>query len=243
MTDAVKRMFDAAITKRPREFRELLDTEVGKRIYDKINNQYQSTHIDQPVEEQDEDPTDFEDDQDEFDFDDLDFDINEEKDEDEDEDDEDEMDDEDEEEDDEDDEDDEDYVKEQVEAIERKTRGNKSVELTKMKGMLSQTRDPAQKRFTNKHHVQKTDDRNGNGDDVFNATNVASVERQPMHGYNPGEDEVVYERALSKDEMERRNDIADSMLEDDKAVKDFKKRYGADWKSVMMAVATKQAKK
>ena len=48
-------------------------------------------------------------------------------------------------------------------------------------------------RFKKKHVVQKTDDRNGNKDDVFNATNVKSVDRAPKHGYNPGEDEQVYE--------------------------------------------------
>lgn len=48
-------------------------------------------------------------------------------------------------------------------------------------------------RFKQKHVVQKTDDRNGNKDDVFSATNVKSVERSPNHGYNPGDDEKVYE--------------------------------------------------
>jgi hypothetical protein len=50
-----------------------------------------------------------------------------------------------------------------------------------------------EKRFADKHVIQKIADRNGNGDDVFNATNVKGVERTPKHGYNPGEDEKVYE--------------------------------------------------
>jgi len=48
-------------------------------------------------------------------------------------------------------------------------------------------------RFKQKHVVQKTDDRNGNKDDVFKATNVKTIERSPDHGYNPDEDEKVYE--------------------------------------------------
>lgn len=49
-------------------------------------------------------------------------------------------------------------------------------------------------RFKKKHVVQKTDDRNGNKDDVFNATNVKTLERaKERHGYNPDEDEKVYE--------------------------------------------------
>lgn len=50
------------------------------------------------------------------------------------------------------------------------------------------------KAFVHKHVTVKYDDRNGNGDDVFQATNVKTVERKKeRHGYNPGEDEKVYE--------------------------------------------------
>ena len=49
-------------------------------------------------------------------------------------------------------------------------------------------------RFKKKHVVQKTDDRNGNKDDVFKATNIKTLERaKERHGYNPDEDEQVYE--------------------------------------------------
>jgi len=50
-----------------------------------------------------------------------------------------------------------------------------------------------EKRFVDKHVVIKHKDKNGNGDDVFKATNMKGVERSPNHGYNPGEDEKVYE--------------------------------------------------
>ena len=48
-------------------------------------------------------------------------------------------------------------------------------------------------RFKKKHVVQKTDDRNGNKDDVFKATNVKTIERATRHGHNVGEDDDVYE--------------------------------------------------
>ena len=48
-------------------------------------------------------------------------------------------------------------------------------------------------RFVKKHVIKKTEDANGNKDDVFNATNVKPENRAPNHGYNPGEDEKVYE--------------------------------------------------
>lgn len=222
MSDNLRNILDAAIAKRPKEFANLMAAEVGQRIVDKINGQYENTFIGQDPNEEE-----HEDEEEEFDLDSL---------------------------------DDEyvddlsaelfDDVEAVEEAVEAKTRGDVSVETTRKQGVLSstQTRDPAQKRFVAKHHVKKTDDANGNKDDVFKASNVASVERQPMHGYNPGEDEVVYEenlieRALSADEEKERNRIADSMMADPKVVADFKKRYGKGWKGVLMAVATKQAKK
>lgn len=67
-------------------------------------------------------------------------------------------------------------------------------------------KSPDEQKFVDKHVVIKHRDRSGvaapgskkvpdegNGDDVFKATNIASVNRQPAHGYNPGEDEKVYE--------------------------------------------------
>lgn len=50
------------------------------------------------------------------------------------------------------------------------------------------------KAFVHKHVTVKYDDRNGNGDDVFQATNVKPVKRkEERHGYDSGEDEKVYE--------------------------------------------------
>lgn len=49
--------------------------------------------------------------------------------------------------------------------------------------------------FEAKHKIKKVADRNGNKDDVFQATNVKKVDRNsfPHHGYEPGEDAKVYE--------------------------------------------------
>ena len=50
------------------------------------------------------------------------------------------------------------------------------------------------KAFVHKHVTVKTDDANGNGDDVFQATNVKTAKRkEERHGYDVGEDEKVYE--------------------------------------------------
>lgn len=64
-----------------------------------------------------------------------------------------------------------------------------------------QIKSADEKRFADKHVIQKIADRNGNGDDVFNATNIKGVERSPKHGYNPGEDEKVYEE-VEKEEID-----------------------------------------
>ena len=59
-------------------------------------------------------------------------------------------------------------------------------------------KSPDEKRFKDKHITVKTKDRNGNGDDVFQATNIKTVDRSKEgHGYNPGEDEKVYEATMT----------------------------------------------
>lgn len=61
-------------------------------------------------------------------------------------------------------------------------------------------KSPDEKRFKDKHVVVKHKDANGNGDDLFNAKNIKTVDREPRHGYNPGEDEKVYEEVEELDE-------------------------------------------
>jgi hypothetical protein len=55
-------------------------------------------------------------------------------------------------------------------------------------------KNPDEQKFIDKHVVAKTDDRNGNDDELFKGSKVKMADR-PKHrkGYNPGEDEKVYE--------------------------------------------------
>lgn len=77
------------------------------------------------------------------------------------------------------------------------------------------------KAFVHKHVTVKYDDRNGNGDDVFQATNVKPVKRkEERHGYDSGEDEKVYES------------------EDPQALLDFINEEQVDEMSQSMAYAT-----
>lgn len=55
-----------------------------------------------------------------------------------------------------------------------------------------------EKRFVKKHVVVKTQDANGNKDDVFQATNVKKYKRSLEHGYDTGDDEKVYESVLDE---------------------------------------------
>lgn len=54
-----------------------------------------------------------------------------------------------------------------------------------------------EKKFMDKHIVAKSklDDRGTQDDKLFNATNIKTVSRETEHGYNPGNDEKVYEEA------------------------------------------------
>lgn len=51
----------------------------------------------------------------------------------------------------------------------------------------------ATQNFIKKHVVARHEDPAGNGDDVYNASNIKPVKRSPEHGYDPGQDEEVYE--------------------------------------------------
>lgn len=62
------------------------------------------------------------------------------------------------------------------------------------------------KKFVDKHKVVKTPDANKNGDDVFNASNVKGVKRQPDHGYDPGDDAKVYEEVKNIKESAKNPD-------------------------------------
>lgn len=106
------------------------------------------------------------------------------------------------------------------------------------KGYEPKSKD--EKRFVDKHVVAKTADANGNKDDVFKATNVKAVDRnQEGHGYNPGDDEAVYEQAeivektLTAAEKSKREEVA-------KAIE--RENPGID-KSKKMAIATATAKR
>lgn len=101
-----------------------------------------------------------------------------------------------------------------------------------------------EKRFMDKHIVQKTNDANGNGDDVFRGTNIKAYDRSATrHGYNTKEDQKVYEsktlsqilgeKTLSSAEMKKREEIAKAM-ERENPVMD---------KSKKMAIATATAKR
>lgn len=50
-----------------------------------------------------------------------------------------------------------------------------------------------EQKFIDKHVTAKNPDRNGNGDDVFKGSTKAIDRRKERKGYNPGEDEKVYE--------------------------------------------------
>ena len=101
-----------------------------------------------------------------------------------------------------------------------------------------------EKRFMDKHVVKKTDDVNGNNDDVFRATNIKAYDRSSTrHGYNTKEDQKVYEqktlsqilgeKTLSSAEMKKREEVAQAMERDNP---------GMD-KSKKMAIATATAKR
>lgn len=115
------------------------------------------------------------------------------------------------------------------------------VEPSSVTSYVPKTKD--EKRFMDKHVVKKTDDVNGNGDDVFRATNVKPHDRSKGHGYNTGEDQKVYEsktlssilgeRHMTPAEMKKREEIAQGIEKSNPGMPMSKK----------MAIATSKAMK
>lgn len=64
-------------------------------------------------------------------------------------------------------------------------------------------KSPDEQKFVDKHVVIKHKDRNGNGDDVFQAKNIKKIDRKKeRHGYEPGDDEQVYEEVEVSEESD-----------------------------------------
>lgn len=121
-----------------------------------------------------------------------------------------------------------------------------------------------EKRFKAKHVIKKYMDRTGNGDDVYNASNIKADRSRAAD--RKEDDELVYEsktfmqfeseiffdkeakeliesalvfeEKMSDAEMKKREKIVLSMKD---KMGEFKKRYGSRAKAVMYATATKMA--
>lgn len=136
-------------------------------------------------------------------------------------------------------------LKQVLEAKSEKPEPTSPIEPDSVTALVPKTKD--EKRFMDKHVVQKKDDVAGNGDDHFRASNINYSDRTPTrHGYNPGEDQKVYEekgmktlaqvlgeKKLTSAEMKKREDVAQTMERDNP---------GMD-KSKKMAIATATAKR
>ncbi len=64
-------------------------------------------------------------------------------------------------------------------------------------------KSPDEQKFVDKHEVVVKKDNNGNEDDVFKASKIKPVDRRKERkGYNPGEDEKVYEDVELQEAMD-----------------------------------------
>lgn len=71
--------------------------------------------------------------------------------------------------------------------------------MTKTFSEVYRPKSPDEQKFVDKHVVVKHADRNGNGDDLFNAKNIKKGNRKKEnHGYEPGDDAKVYEDTVDK---------------------------------------------
>lgn len=65
-------------------------------------------------------------------------------------------------------------------------------------------KSPDEQKFVDKHSVETIADKNGNGDEVFKASTTKKIERKKHRkGYEPSEDESVYEEIEDLDELSK----------------------------------------
>lgn len=94
------------------------------------------------------------------------------------------------------------------------------------------------KAFIDKHKSEKID-KTGAEESQFTADKIKKDDTKKA-SYHTGEDAKVYEETMSGAEKEKREKIVKGMK---KNSSEFKNKYGDRWKSVMYAVATKNAMK
>lgn len=102
-------------------------------------------------------------------------------------------------------------------------------------------KSPDEQRFVDKHEVEVKQDRAGNKDDVFKATNIKTIERKKdRKGYDAGTDEAVYEAMDAAARFDHHHQHAKALLKsisqhlkthatEAAAYKDHKGRKGPNW--------------
>ena len=103
-------------------------------------------------------------------------------------------------------------------------------------------RSADEKRFKDKHVIKKTPDANKNGDDVFNATNVKTIDRpSEKHGYNPGQDAKVYEETMTASDKAKEKKLK-AKYDDSGMKSSMQDRYGKErGKQIYFATIRKKA--
>lgn len=100
-----------------------------------------------------------------------------------------------------------------------------------------------EQKFIDKHVTAKNPDRNGNGDDVFGASKVKTIDRRKERkGYNPGEDEKVYEELKGGQKKLDKNHNGKLDSEDFKKLRDKGKWASKSYKTADGKWASKDVK-
>jgi hypothetical protein len=90
-------------------------------------------------------------------------------------------------------------------------------------------KNPDEQKFIDKHVVAKTDDRNGNDDELFKGSKVKMADRKKdRKGYNPGEDEEVYEELKGGQKNLDVNHNGELDAEDFKRLRNRKKKVAEE---------------
>lgn len=131
-------------------------------------------------------------------------------------------------------------LKQIIEATKDKPEPTAPIEPDSITAYVPKTKD--EKRFMDKHVVKKTDDVNGNKDDVFRATNIKAYDRAASrHGYNAKQDQEVYEE--TQDDLQEKTLTAAEKKKREQIAKAIQRENPRMDKSKKMAIATATAKR
>ncbi len=133
------------------------------------------------------------------------------------------------------------YVSFQTQHKTVKVKARSSAEATKKAEKLAMKQKGVSGNALSKHAVLANKDDLAATDISLTGSETTILHKANMKKVGIKEDTIISEEIMTKSQIEKRDEIAKAIIKDNEA--DMKKKHGDEWKSVVYAIATKQAMK